>query len=166
MLNNLIRKGKHSADDKVSIAINDDAKSAEDRSVQEIMYILRMRGKVLHISLVSDKKTMYERIIDEYMTSYLATMTETKDIGNLELNEQENLILSKELSKFVNNLLYVCYDKLDFGDMRVLLRTKKYDKIIVTASRFDKSLKFKLARLSKDFKIRVQMNLYPRRSLL
>lgn len=166
MLNNIIKKGKHSLDDKVAIVISNDAKSAEDRSVQEIMYILRMKGKVLHLSLVSDKKVMYERIVDEYVTGILATITESKDIGNLELNEQERLLLSKELSKFVNNLSYVCYDKLDFGDIRVLLRTKQYDKIVVTASRFDRSLKFKMARLSKDFKINVQMNLYPRRSLL
>lgn len=166
MLNDLFSKGKHDKRDILSIVLNDNEECAEEKSVQDILTTLHQHGKVLHISLVSDKDKMYRRVIDEYLTGILTDMTVAHDSPSLELTSEEKSILSKALSGFVNNLLYVCYDSLNIGDIRLLLRSKKYDKIVVTASRFDRSLKFKLGRLGKDFKTNVQLNLYPKRKAI
>lgn len=165
MLSKFLGRGNHYANSSISIRINDDAQSAEYRSVMDTLEVLKLQGKVLHISLVSTKEEMYSRVIGDFISVTLTNMQEIKDENASELNSQERKVLSKELSTFVNDLMYVCYDELNLGELRVLLRSKKFDKILVTAPRYDRTLKFKLGQLGKDFKTKVQLNLYPKRKL-
>lgn len=151
---------------ELSVFLSPNKSDAEDKSIEEITEALNLDKKIIHISLTDSRDTMYKRIFQNLVESNIGEVfTEVLQRNNL-LSKTEQDLVNTIVNNLINNLSYVCFDTLEISRINELLRACKYDKIIITASRYDKEVKRKCSMLCKVFNIDVKLNLFPTRKLI
>lgn len=151
---------------ELSVFLSANKSDAEDISIREITEALNLDKKVIHISLTDSRDIMYKRIFQNLVESNIGEVfTEVLQRNNL-LSKNEQDLVNTVVNNLITNLSYVCFDTLEIAKINELLRVSKYDKIIVTASRYDKEVKRKCSILCKVFSIDVKLNLFPTRKLI
>ena len=157
---------KKTRETRLSVFLNETKIEAENRSSKEIIKLVNLNKKIIHISLTESKDEMYRRVFKELVETNIGEVLADGSIKNSLISKDEQSALMVVVNNLVNNLVYVCFDTLDLCRINEILRVCDYDEVIVTSSRYDRAIKRKCSVLRKSFNIDVQLNLFPTRKII
>ena len=160
------RMDRRTRETKLSVFLSSTKSEAENKSSDEIIKLVNLNKKIIHISLTESKDEMYRRIFKQLVETNIGEILSDGSIKNSLISKDEQNALMVVVNNLINNLVYVCFDTLDICRINELLRVNNYDEIIVTSTRYDRTIKRKCSILRKSFNIDVQLNLFPTRKII